>query len=213
MQITFWGSICNSSCYFLISCLCSKYHSFMQILFQVKNSQRLKYLTLRMKTGRSLNQNKPAQKHRMFSVYSRQFSKHSLGAYFRQKDQALIENQSILIWFWAPFSQQAVGTWGPDKLYLIACVFFWVHLELGFLDWEYIWDVQLQNYVSYTKTTAEPIALLRHAVLTFSFLVDGWPRLLCFHYHLSEREQIIRQNYRGYDWASGLVNSGTLNLV
>lgn len=91
-----------------------------------------------MKIGRSLNQSKPAQKHRMFSVCSRQFSKHSLEAYFRQKDQALIENRTILSWFWAPFSQHAVGTRGPDKLYLIAHEFFWLHLELGFLDWKYL---------------------------------------------------------------------------
>lgn len=136
---------------------------------------RLKYLTLRMKIGRSLNQNKPAQKHRKFSVCCRHFSKCCLGAYFRQKGQGLIENQSILSWSGAPFSQQAVCTHGPDKFYLIARVLFW----LGFLDWECLGCPVL----SYTKTTAEPIALLRHAILTISFLINGWPRLLCFRYH------------------------------
>lgn len=88
-----------------------------------------------MKIERSLNQNEPAQKHRrMFSVCSIQFSKHSLGVYFRQKGRALTENKSILSWVWALSSQQAAGTHGPDKLYLISHVFFWLHLWLGFLD-------------------------------------------------------------------------------
>lgn len=65
-------------------------------------------------------------------------------AYFRQKGQALIEKESILSWFWASFSQQAAGTCGPDKLHLIDHAFFWLHLELGFLDGN-VWDVQLYH--------------------------------------------------------------------